>query len=291
MKRLKKMDLFTVCNALIMTLVVLLSVYPLYYAVVNSLNDGTNTTNFGMVQLWPRQFSLDSWRMVVKDPAIPTALGITASRTVIVTVCQLIFTSMFAYAFSRPYLRFKKCYAALGFMSMYISGGIVATFLLLSKMGLYNTYWVYIIPSLFGGFYNVIIYTSNFRGIPDELFESAQLDGASEYRIFFSIVLPLSKATVAVLVLYYGLAHWNDWFAPMIYLQGAPQKYPLQLILRNMLIDNQMVDSASGGNDQFLIFETMKYAVIVVSTLPMLIFYPFVQKYFDKGVMVGSVKG
>ena len=144
MKRLKKMDLFTVCNALIMTLVVLLSVYPLYYAVVNSLNDGTNTTNFGMVQLWPRQFSLDSWRMVVKDPAIPTALGITASRTVIVTVCQLIFTSMFAYAFSRPYLRFKKCYAALGFMSMYISGGIVATFLLLSKMGLYNTYWVYI---------------------------------------------------------------------------------------------------------------------------------------------------
>ena len=180
MKRLKKMDLFTVCNALIMTLVVLLSVYPLYYAVVNSLNDGTNTTNFGMVQLWPRQFSLDSWRMVVKDPAIPTALGITASRTVIVTVCQLIFTSMFAYAFSRPYLRFKKCYAALGFMSMYISGGIVATFLLLSKMGLYNTYWVYIIPSLFGGFYNVIIYTSNFRGIPDELFESAQLDGASD---------------------------------------------------------------------------------------------------------------
>ena len=109
MKRLKKMDLFTVCNALIMTLVVLLSVYPLYYAVVNSLNDGTNTTNFGMVQLWPRQFSLDSWRMVVKDPAIPTALGITTSRTVIVTVCQLIFTSMFAYAFSRPYLRFKKC--------------------------------------------------------------------------------------------------------------------------------------------------------------------------------------
>lgn len=96
------MDLFTVCNALIMTLVVLLSVYPLYYAVVNSLNDGTNTTNFGMVQLWPRQFSLDSWRMVVKDPSIPTALGITASRTVIVTVCQLIFTSMFAYAFPVP---------------------------------------------------------------------------------------------------------------------------------------------------------------------------------------------
>ena len=133
-KGLKKIDLFTVCNALIMMIVVLLSVYPLYYAVVNSLNDGTDTTNFGMVQLWPRQFSIDSWRMVVKDPAILTALGVTASRTVIVTVCQLIFTSMFAYAFSRPYLRFKKCYAALLVISIYIIGIILSTCVRLSIM-------------------------------------------------------------------------------------------------------------------------------------------------------------
>ena len=279
MKRLKKMDLFTVCNALIMTLVVLLSVYPLYYAVVNSLNDGTNTTNFGMVQLWPRQFSLDSWRMVVKDPAIPTALGITASRTVIVTVCQLIFTSMFAYAFSRPYLRFKKCYAALGFMSMYISGGIVATFLLLSKMGLYNTYWVYIIPSLFGGFYNVIIYTSNFRGIPDELFESAQLDGASEYRIFFSIVLPLSKAVIAVIAMQVAIGIWNSYFNALE-----------QIVKDNSSLSSEVFALLYGRNSS-ISARTLELAAMIIAAIPMIAIYPFAQKFFTKGVLVGSIKG
>lgn len=304
MKRLKKMDLFTVCNALIMTFVVLLSVYPLYYAVVNSLNDGTNTTNFGMVQLWPRQFSLDSWRMVVKDPAIPTALGITASRTVIVTVCQLIFTSMFAYAFSRPYLRLKKCYAALGFMSMYISGGIVATFLLLSKMGLYNTYWVYIIPSLFGGFYNVIIYTSNFRGIPDELFESAQLDGASEYRIFFSIVLPLSKAVIAALAVFTIVGVWNDYTTSLFYTSNTElqtlQYYIVKLVRSEAALEQIVKDNSSLSSEVFALLygrnssisaRTLELAAMIIAAIPMIAIYPFAQQFFTKGVLVGSIKG
>ena len=242
--------------------------------------------------------------MVVKDPAIPTALGITASRTVIVTVCQLIFTSMFAYAFSHPYLRFKKCYAALGFMSMYISGGIVATFLLLSKMGLYNTYWVYIIPSLFGGFYNVIIYTSNFRGIPDELFESAQLDGASEYRIFFSIVLPLSKAVIAALAVFTIVGVWNDYTTSLFYTSNTElqtlQYYIVKLVRSEAALEQIVKDNSSLSSEVFALLygrnssisaRTLELAAMIIAAIPMIAIYPFAQKFFTKGVLVGSIKG
>ena len=234
MKRLKKMDLFTVCNALIMTLVVLLSVYPLYYAVVNSLNDGTNTTNFGMVQLWPRQFSLDSWRMVVKDPAIPTALGITASRTVIVTVCQLIFTSMFAYAFSRPYLRFKKC----------------------------------------------------------------------EYRIFFSIVLPLSKAVIAALAVFTIVGVWNDYTTSLFYTSNTElqtlQYYIVKLVRSEAALEQIVKDNSSLSSEVFALLygrnssisaRTLELAAMIIAAIPMIAIYPFAQKFFTKGVLVGSIKG
>ena len=205
---------------MIMLIVVILSLYPLYYAVINSFNDGNNTTNFGMVLLWPREFSMESWQTVLHDSAVIRALEITVSRTVIVTISQTLITSMFAYAFSRSYLCGKKVYAFLGFLSMYISGGIVASFLLLSKLGLYNSYWVYIVPSLFGGFYNVIIFSSNFRSIPDELVESAKLDGASEYRIYFTIVLPLSKAVLAALSVFTIVGVWNDYTTSLYYTSG-----------------------------------------------------------------------
>ncbi len=303
MKR-KKIELFTVVNALIMTIIVVLSIYPLYYAVINSLNDGTNTTNFGMVQLWPRQFSLDSWKMVVKDPAILTALGITASRTVIVTISQLLITSMFAYAFSRRYLKMKKLYAALGFISMYISGGIVAFFLLLSRMGLYDTYWVYIIPSLFGGFYNVIIYTSNFRGIPDELFESAKMDGASEYRIFFSIVLPLSKAVLAALSVFTIVGVWNDYTTSLFYTSKTElqtlQYYIVKLVRSEAALEQLVKDNSSLSSEVFALLygrnssisaRTLELAAMIIAAVPMIVIYPFAQKFFTQGVMLGSIKG
>lgn len=304
MQKKKKIDLFTICNVVIMTVIVLLSVYPLYYAVINSLNDGTNTTNFGMVQLWPRQFSLDSWKMVVKDPAILKALWITASRTAIVTVCQLLFTSMFAYAFSRRYLKLKKLYVVLGFVSMYISGGIVAFFLLLSKMGLYDTYWVYIIPSLFGGFYNVIIYTSNFRGIPDELFESAKIDGACEYRIFFSIVLPLSKPVLAALSVFTIVGVWNDYTTSLFYTSNTDlqtlQYYIVKLVRSEAALEQLVKDNSSLSSEVFALLygrnssisaRTLELAAMIIAAVPMIIIYPFAQKFFTQGMMVGSVKG
>lgn len=304
MKKVKKLDLFTVCNAVIMIIVVLVSLYPLYYAIINSLNDGQNTTNFGMVLFWPRKFSTESWATVLRDPAILKALEITVSRTIVVTIAQILFTSMFAYAFSRSYLMGKKVYAAMGFMSMYIGGGIVASFLLLSKLGLYDTYWVYIIPSLFGGFYNVIIYTSNFRGIPDELFESAKLDGASEYKIYFSIVLPLSKAVIAALSVFTVVGVWNDYTTSLYYTSNINlqtlQYYIVKLVRSEAALEQMVRDTANlstevfdllYGNNKEVSARTLEISAMIIAAIPMIIIYPFAQKFFTKGVLIGSIKG
>lgn len=295
---------FDAVNAVVMSVVVLVSLYPLYYAIINSFNDGTNTTNFGMVLLWPRQFSAESWQTVLHDSAVIRALEITISRTIIVTVSQTLITSMFAYAFSRQYLHGKKVYAFLGFMSMYISGGIVASFLLLSRMGLCNSYWVYIVPSLFGGFYNVIIFSSNFRTIPDELIESAKLDGASEYRIYFTIVLPLSKAVLAALSVFTVVGVWNDYTTSLYYTSGDKlqtlQYYIVKLVRNEAALEQIAKDASSISPEVFELLyrnkggvssRTLELAAMVIAAIPMIIIYPFAQKFFTQGVLVGSIKG
>ncbi|MGO4275105.1 carbohydrate ABC transporter permease, partial [Paenibacillus sp. TAF58] len=183
---------FRAFNIVFMIVLMFATIYPFWYAIISSLNGGSDLMR-GPLILWPRQFTWVSWRTVLLDPGLLQALWITVSRTVIVTAVSLLLTAMFAYAFSRPYLKGKKWYAAIGFTSMYFSGGLIPSFLLINWLGLYDSYWVYIIPSLFGGFFNVIILNANYKAIPDSLFESAKMDGASEFRIFFQIVLPLSK--------------------------------------------------------------------------------------------------
>ncbi len=302
--KIQRVTAFDVVNAVIMCIVVLLSLYPLYYAVINSFNDGTNTTNFGMVLLWPRQFSMESWQTVLHDSAVIRALEITVSRTVIVTISQTLITSMFAYAFSRSYLYGKKVYAFLGFLSMYISGGIVASFLLLSRLGLYNNYWVYIIPSLFGGFYNVIIFSSNFRSIPDELIESAKLDGASEYRIYFTIVLPLSKAVLAALGVFTIVGVWNDYTTSLYYTSGDQlqtlQYYIVKLVRNEAALEQIAKDASSVSPEVFELLyrnkggvssRTLELAAMVIAAIPMILIYPFAQKFFTQGMLVGSIKG
>lgn len=296
--------LFHVFNFLLMALLIFVSIYPLYYAVINSLNDGQNTTNFGMVLLWPRQFTLESWKTVLRDPVVLNAIWITASRTVLVTVASTLLTTMFAYAFSRPYLRGKKFYGVLGFASMYLSGGLIASFLVISWLGLYNTYWVYIIPSLFGGFYNVIIYSSNFKSIPDALFESAKMDGASEYRIYGSIVLPLSMPVITALGLFTVVAVWNDYSATLYYTAGDDklmtlQYYILQIIRNKSASDAMKNTSAAVSGEVYKLLKsangpvstkTLELAAMVIAAIPMVVMYPFAQRFFEKGMLVGGVK-
>ena len=295
---------FDIINTILMIFLIIVSVYPLYYALINSLNDGQDITNFGMVLLWPRVFTFESWRTVLGDVTVVRSILITASRTVIVTVLSTIITTMFAYAFSRSYLKGKKFYAALGFVSMYISGGIIASFLTISALGMYNTYWVYIIPSLFGGFYNVIIYTSNFKAIPDALFESAKLDGATEFQIYRQVVLPLSKPVIAALAVFTVVGVWNDYQTTLFYTDGTTLKtlqyYIVQLVHNANALEALKTSSAAGNAEIYQLLQdaagptsskTIELAAMIIAAVPMIIVYPFAQKHFTQGMMIGSIKG
>ena len=208
-----------------------LTVYPFWYSVVNSLNTGDDLVR-GPIFLWPREFTWASWETVMSDPGMLKAAWITGSRTVIVTVVSILYTAMFAYAFSRPYLKGKWFYAAIGFTSMYFGGGLIPSFMLINWLGLYDSYWVYIIPALFGGFWNVIIFNANFKAIPDSLFESAKMDGANEFTIFFRIVIPLSKPVLAAISVFTAVGVWNDYGATLYFTQSADLQTLQYLILK-----------------------------------------------------------
>lgn len=289
---------------IIMLLLMAVSLYPFYYAVINSFNSG-NAILKGFSTFWPDEFSLESWKTVLNDAAVGKAFLITVYRTVIVTFGSTIITSMFAYAYSRPYLKGKKFYTALGFVSMYFSGGIIPFFLLISWLGLYNTFWVYIIPSLFGGFYNVIIYNTNFKALPYSLFESAKMDGASEMMIYYRIVMPLSKPVLAALCVFTAVGVWNDYATTLYYTQNLDlqtlQYYILKLV-KSYNATEQLQSSAMAANAVIadtinsargsgeVNAKTIELAAMVLSSLPMIIAYPFAQKFFVKGVLLGSVK-
>ena len=294
--------LFTVVLYLCMVLVMLITVYPMWYSVINSLNSASDLAQNGYASFLPRQWTLDSWRAVVKDTVIVRAFLVTVSRTVLVTVLQTIITAMFSYGFSRTYLKGKKFYSAIGFISMYLSGGVIAYFILFNALGLYNSYWVYIIPVLFGGFYNVIIFNANFKSIPDALFESAKIDGASEYRIFFQIVLPLSMAVISALGIFTAVGIWNDYTGTLYYTR-SPQLQTLSYYLLSITKSSKAAEelqkamsvgvaaNLANAQSQSSNYKTIEFACMVLAALPLIIVYPFLQKFFEKGVMVGSVKG
>jgi putative aldouronate transport system permease protein len=297
--------IFDSINIISMILIMLVTLYPIWFSVINSLNDGTELLKAYSFIL-PKKFTFASWQTVLGDAEIIRAIFITASRTVIVTILSLFNTSMFAYAFSRTYLNNRKFYTALGFISMYFSGGLIPMFLLYNWLGLYNTYWVYIIPFLFSGFYNVIIFNANYKSIPDSLFEAAKMDGASEFRIFFKIVLPLSKPVLAALAVFIATGIWNDYGTTLFYTQSRDLQtlanYTLKMIKSSMaasqlrdqavLMNAAVAELLSGaGGSGPVNFKTIELASMVLSVLPMIIIYPFAQKFFVKGVLVGSVKG
>ncbi len=303
--KLIKDRIFNYVNVCIMSGIILISLYPFYYAVINSLNTGDSILR-GFSSLWPAEFSIESWKTVIHDNAVIKAFLVTVSRTVIVTLGSTFFTSMFAYAYSRPYLNGKKFYTVLGFVSMYFHGGVIPFFLLVSRLNMYDSFWVYILPSLFGGFYNVIIFNTNFKALPDSLFESAKLDGASEFTIYSRIVMPLSKPVLAALCVFTAVGVWNDYTATLYYTQNPDlqtlQYYILKLIrsynASEQLANSAMANSAEIANllsnarlgNGVVNSKTIELAAMVLSSIPMIIAYPFAQKYFVQGVLLGSVK-
>lgn len=240
----------------------------------------------GDVSFWPVEFSLDAYKAIIHDGKVLQGLKYSVLYTALGTLINVILTILTAYPLSRPEMPFRKTISMFFAFTMFFSGGTIPTFLLVQKLGLYDSIWAMIIPGAMQ-IYNMIIMRTYFQSIPGELMEAARIDGANEWQTLWQIVLPLSKASIATIGLFYAVAHWNSWFNASIYLSSA-DKAPLQLVLRNMIFNAQaLVRSGEADN----IGTTINYATLFISMVPMMIIYPFVQKYFVKGVMVGSVKG
>jgi putative aldouronate transport system permease protein len=277
---------------LLMVLICFVTLYPVYYTVIISLNESADTM-LGGIYWWPRKFTLDSYKAVFMDTNIIKAFNITIWRTLIATVGSVFFTSMVAYAFSKRNLMGHKFYMMLGTITMFFGGGLIPYFILIKNIGLYDTFWVYVIPGLFN-FWNALIFMSFFREIPAALEESAHIDGAHDFTIFLKIILPISTPVLATIALFVGVWNWNDYFMGVIFVNN-PDLQPIQTFLYRVIASATasravvaMPVGISGGQVNS---QSVQLATMVVTTAPIIVIYPFLQKYFVKGIMIGSIKG
>lgn len=278
--------------AVVCLLVMLISIYPIYYCLINSFNDGKDAIKGG-IYLWPRVFSLENYKTVFREDTLLRAFVMTVLRTVVGSGLHILFTAMTAYAFSRRDLMFRRFYVALGIITMYVGGGIIPTYLLYRSLKLINTFWVYVIPGMFS-FYNMILMMNFFRQLPEALVESARIDGASHFTVFRKVVMPLSPPVIATVALFVGVNHWNDWYAPAYYIMDEElMTMPATLLRLLNKADAQQKLAQLYGQLQTrptVTLESVRYATLIVSVMPITILYPFLQKYFIQGMMIGSVK-
>ncbi|WP_135548585.1 carbohydrate ABC transporter permease [Paenibacillus cymbidii] len=276
---------------LTMLLVLLVCLVPLLNIVAYSLST-SHAVSAGGITILPKEFSLAGYKAILRDSLIPRAFLNSVVITVLGTLINVVLTMLTAYPLSKKHLPFRTFYMVLIVSTMFFGGGLIPTFILVNALGLSNSFLALILPGAIS-VWNLIIMMSFFRGFPVELEESARLDGAGDIAIIARIVIPLSLAPIATIALFYAVGHWNSYFQALIYLHDT-KKYPLQLILREIVLDQQMAADLAvrSGTDQSPVTsESVKYSTLVISIVPMLIVYPYIQKYFVKGVMVGSLKG
>ena len=285
---------FGIVNGILLAIVTLLIVYPIYFIIVASVSDPTYV-NLGQTLFWPKGLNISGYQKIFEYSEITTGYLNSIFYTVLGTCINLLVCIPTAFSLSRKELVGRGWINAFFVVTMYFSGGLVPGYLLIKNLGMINTVWALVLPGALN-VYNMIVCRSFFMSnISDELFEATKIDGGSYTSFFFKVVLPLSKSIIAVMVLYHALVHWNSYLGALYYIRDT-DKYPLQLILRN-LTASLSVDSIQDAMDSAAISEKMKasqtvrYAVIIVASIPVFLMYPFVQKYFVKGVMVGSVKG
>ena len=282
--------IFYVLINILLVLFSLTVLYPLIYIVSSSFSSGV-AVSAGRVLLWPVDPSIDGYRAVFSYARIMMGYRNTILYTVFGTVINVVLTLITAYPLAMPGFQFKRGYLFIFTFTMFFSGGLVPSYLLMSNLKLIDTVWVMLIPGALS-VYNMIVTRTFFQNsLPVELLEASQIDGCTWTGYFFRVVLPLSKAIIAVITLYYAVGHWNSYFGALIYLNSRAL-HPLQIVLREILIVNSM-DALDIETEtaQATMRDLIKYALIVVSTVPILCLYPFVQKYFMKGVMIGSIKG
>lgn len=276
---------------IILIALVIVTFYPMWHVVVASFSTSADIAKNQGIMLWPENFALGAYTMVFKHPLLVNGFLNTIKVLGLSLPISIFLTMLCGYFMACPNMYWKKPIVGMIMFTMFFSGGLIPGFLNIKDLGLYNTIWALVLPGVLS-VYNAIICKTAIEAIPDSLRESAYIDGANDFQIIWKIILPLLKPTLAVLTLYYGVARWNDWFQASVYIKDN-DKLPIQNIIRAVLLANDVSLNASASvGDTFNDYaETIKYSAIVISTVPILCIYPFLQKYFTKGVMIGAVKG
>ncbi|WP_246066794.1 carbohydrate ABC transporter permease [Paenibacillus koleovorans] len=287
----RRLDLFTIVNALLMLVLMFVTVYPFVYVLNVSLSSETYVLQ-NAVSFWPKGFTLKWYAQVVQDERIWTGYKNTVIYTTLGTFLSLALTSMAAFALSQRHMVMRKS-IMLGFVfTILFSGGMIPSYMVVQALGLLDTVWAMVIPGVINTF-NVLIFRTFFEGLPEELFDAGRVDGMNDLGIFLRLVVPLSKPVFAAIGLFVAVGIWNNFYSALIYLKSADM-FPLQLILRDLVISGTIASEAASQQQQggdVVVADSLKYSTIIVSTLPILVLYPFLQKYFVKGVLLGSIKG
>ena len=271
--------IFQVANYTILTLLCFVTLYPLWHVFMAAFSNGNDLLAHQGALLWPKRFNVEAFKLVLEDGQLFRSFGNTIYICIVALIINMIMTSFGAYFLTRKEAVGRKTIMALVMVTMYFGGGLIPSYLVVQSLGIYNTYWALILPGAIGT-YNMIVLRTAFAAIPESLYEAARIDGAGHFRILSQLMIPLAKATIAVVTLYYLVGHWNSWFSASIYIEDA-EKYPLQLFLRNTLIakDTTAIAGDIGlGEEASAVNESLKYAIIVVSTVPILCVYPFLEK-------------
>ncbi len=284
---------FDAVNVALLTIAMLMILYPLYFVVIASFSDPDAVAS-GRVVLWPRDITFDGYRRIINNRTIWTGYGNTIIYTVVGTAINLATTIPAAYALSRRDFVGRDFFMMLFAFTMFFAGGLIPLYLLVRSLGMLNTRWAMVLPNAVL-VWNLIVARTFFQhSIPNELLEAARMDGCTNRRFFVSVVLPLSPALLAVMVLFYAVGHWNAFFQALVFLRSE-RLYPLQLVLRDILLAAQaqesMMEDARAAQEQMRIADSIRYGSIIVASAPVLILYPFLQRYFVQGVMIGAIKG
>ena len=297
-KKVKRDVVFPLVNGFILCVMMFVTLFPVLNTVAISFNDGIDAVRGG-IGLWPRQFSIEAYKSLLSDKLTYNAFGISVARTVITTVLNIFFTSMLAFALSRKEYIFRKFITLAVVLTMYVNAGLIPNFLLIHRtLKLSKSFWVYIIPTMFSCF-NMIVIRTYIIGLPEALTESARIDGANDLRIFWQIIFPLCTPVLATVALFVAVGSWNQWFDTQLYNGSKKYLHTLQYLLKMKLATsmnttnaaNTSVDALANSSAAKATPVTVRCAITVVSALPILIVYPFLQRYFVTGMVLGGVKG
>ncbi|MEK5060663.1 carbohydrate ABC transporter permease [Paenibacillus shunpengii] len=281
--------IFNAVNTTLLVITMIVIIVPLWNVLVSSFASSRALAEGGFI-FWPSELSLENYQAVFRDSSIWQAFFISISKTVIGVVTHVFFCAMVAYGLSKKYVRGRKLYVSMGVITMFFSGGMIPTYLLIKDLGLLDSFWVYIIPALLS-YYDVVILMNFFRGVPEALEESAKIDGAGDWKVFLKIFIPLSMPAMATIALFNGVGQWNDFMTTKLYVTNEAL-YPLQMKLYEIIVQSQTQSMQNIGGS--VVIETatkgVQLATIVITTLPIVIIYPLLQRYFISGMMLGAVK-